>query len=67
MQPQLLSHFFAAPTGDLPTELQPLVRGDDWQQRFSPELAQSNETAGVVCHRLPVAVGINNMLLIGCV
>ncbi|NEQ24157.1 MAG: helix-turn-helix transcriptional regulator [Microcoleus sp. SIO2G3] len=37
MQPQLLSQLFAEPTGDLPTELQPLVRGDEWQQRFSPK------------------------------
>jgi AraC-like DNA-binding protein len=37
MQPHLLSQFFAAPTGELPTELQPLVRGDDWQRIFSPK------------------------------
>jgi len=37
MQPQLLSQLFAAPTRDLPTELQPLVRGEAWQQRFSPQ------------------------------
>jgi AraC-like DNA-binding protein len=37
MQPQLLSQFFATATGELPTELQPLVQGDDWQRRFSPK------------------------------
>jgi len=37
MQPPLLSQFFAAPTGELPAELQPLVRGDDWQRVFSPK------------------------------
>jgi AraC-like DNA-binding protein len=37
MQPHLLSQFFAAPTGELPAELQPLVQGDDWQRRFSPK------------------------------
>lgn len=37
MQPHLLRQFFAAPTGELPAELQPLVQGDDWQQVFSPK------------------------------
>lgn len=37
MQPHLLRQFFATPTGELPAELKPLVRGDDWQQVFSPK------------------------------
>lgn len=37
LQPHLLNQFFATPTGELPPELQPLVRGDDWQQVFSPK------------------------------
>jgi len=41
MQPQLLKQFFAAPTGELPAELKPLVRGDDWQQVFSPKTTEA--------------------------
>lgn len=37
IQPHLLSQFFATPTGELPVEMQPLVRGDDWQRAFSPK------------------------------
>jgi AraC-like DNA-binding protein len=35
MRPDLLRQFFAAPTGELPIELQPLVQESDWQQVFS--------------------------------
>jgi AraC-like DNA-binding protein len=38
LQPHLLSQFFATPSGELPPELQPLVREDDWQQVFSPKV-----------------------------
>ncbi|MGF1518490.1 MAG: helix-turn-helix transcriptional regulator [Nodosilinea sp.] len=38
LQPQLFSQLFATPAGDLPPELQPLLRGDDWQQVFSPRV-----------------------------
>lgn len=37
LQPHLLNQFFATPTGELPSELQPLVRDDDWQQVFLPK------------------------------
>lgn len=40
LQPHLLNQFFATPTGELPPELQPLVRGDDWQQIFSPRVTR---------------------------
>lgn len=38
LQPQLFSQLFATPAGDLPPQLQPLLRGDDWQQVFSPRV-----------------------------
>jgi AraC-like DNA-binding protein len=38
LQPQLFSQLFATPAGDLPPELRPLLRGDDWQQVFSPRV-----------------------------
>ncbi len=38
LQPHLLSQFFATPTGELPPELQPLVRGEDCQRVFSPRV-----------------------------
>ncbi|AFY89078.1 MAG: HTH-type transcriptional activator RhaR [Chroococcidiopsis cubana SAG 39.79] len=41
IQSHLLSQFFATPTGELPAELQPLVRGDDWQQVFSPKTTEA--------------------------
>ncbi|MBE9156977.1 helix-turn-helix transcriptional regulator [Nodosilinea sp. LEGE 06152] len=41
LQPWLLSQLFAAPTGELPPELQPLVKGDDWQQVFSPSVTEA--------------------------
>lgn len=34
MQPHLLRQFFATPTDELPAELQPLVRENDWHQAF---------------------------------
>ena len=37
LQPHLFKQFFATPAGELPVEYQPLVKGDDWQQRFSPK------------------------------
>jgi len=37
IQPHLFRQFFATPTGELPPELQPLVKGEDWQQVFSPK------------------------------
>lgn len=37
IHPHLLSQYFAMPTGELPAEMQPLVRGDDWQRAFSPK------------------------------
>jgi len=40
LQPHLLHQFFAAPTGELPPELQPLLRGDDWQRVFSPRVTR---------------------------
>jgi len=41
LQPHLLKQFFAASTDELPPELQPLMRGDDWQQVFSPKVTQA--------------------------
>ena len=38
LTPAVLSQFFAAPGGELPPELQPLVQGNDWQRRFSPKM-----------------------------
>lgn len=38
LQPKLFSQLFATPAGDLPPELQPLLRGDDRQQVFSPRV-----------------------------
>jgi AraC-like DNA-binding protein len=40
LQPHLLHQFFATPTGKLPPELQPLLRGDDWQRVFSPRVTR---------------------------
>ncbi len=40
LQPHLLHQFFAAPTGELPPDLQPLLRGDDWQRVFSPRVTR---------------------------
>jgi AraC-like DNA-binding protein len=37
LQPHLLQKFFATPSGELPTELQPLVQNNDWQRVFSPK------------------------------
>lgn len=37
LQPHLLSQFFAAPTGELPSELRPLIQDNDWQRVFSPK------------------------------
>jgi AraC-like DNA-binding protein len=41
IQPHLLTQFFAATTGELPSELQPLVQGDDWQRVFSPKTTEA--------------------------
>ncbi|WP_275332633.1 helix-turn-helix transcriptional regulator [Nodosilinea sp. PGN35] len=41
MQPHLLHQLFASPGGELPAELQPLVRGDDWQRVFSPKTTEA--------------------------
>jgi AraC-like DNA-binding protein len=41
VQPHLFKQFFAASTGELPPELQPLVRGDDWQRVFSPRTTEA--------------------------
>lgn len=41
LQPHLLKQFFATPTGELPAELQPLVRGEDWQRVFSPKTTEA--------------------------
>jgi AraC-like DNA-binding protein len=37
MQPHLLRQFFAASTGELPADLQPLVQGNAWQRVFLPK------------------------------
>jgi len=44
MQPHWLRQFFATPTGELPIELQPLVRDDDWQQVFSPKTTKAMQS-----------------------
>ncbi|MEM6432439.1 MAG: AraC family transcriptional regulator [Cyanobacteria bacterium P01_D01_bin.115] len=41
MTPALFHQFFANGHGELPASLQPLVRGDDWQQRFSPPMTDA--------------------------
>ena len=41
MTPALLHQFFAAPQGNLPADLQPLVQGSDWQHRFSPRMTNA--------------------------
>lgn len=41
LQPHLLSQLFAAPTGELPSGLQPLVQGNDWQRVFSPKVTST--------------------------
>jgi len=41
MTPALLHQFFATPHGDLPSDLQPLVQGGDWQHRFSPRMTDA--------------------------
>ena len=41
LQPHLFMQFFATPTGELPIELQPLVKGEDWQQIFSPKTTRA--------------------------
>ncbi len=38
LTPAVLSQFFAAPGGELPPDLQPLVQGNNWQRRFSPKM-----------------------------
>lgn len=37
LEPQVFSQLFATPTGELPPELRPLLRGEDRQQVFSPK------------------------------
>jgi AraC-like DNA-binding protein len=39
--PHLFRQFFATSCGELPLELQPLVKGNDWQQVFSPKTTES--------------------------
>ena len=46
LEPQLLKQLFAMPTGELPPELEPLLRGDDWQQVFSPRVTGAIRTDG---------------------
>ena len=41
VEPHLFSQFFAAATGELPSELQPLLQGKDWQQMFFPKTTQA--------------------------
>jgi AraC-like DNA-binding protein len=41
LQPHLLHQFFATPTGELPSELQPLIQGEDWQRVFSPKVTRT--------------------------
>ena len=38
MTPALFHQLFANAHGDLPTDLQPLVQGNEWQNRFSPKM-----------------------------
>ncbi|PSN12605.1 AraC family transcriptional regulator [filamentous cyanobacterium CCT1] len=38
LAPALFHQQFATPQGTLPADLQPLVQGSDWQQRFSPKM-----------------------------
>ena len=44
MTPALFLQFFANADGDLPTPLQPLVQGNDWQHRFSPQMTGTMRT-----------------------
>ena len=41
MTPALFHQFFANTEGELPASLRPLVRGNDWQQRFSPPMTDA--------------------------
>ncbi|WP_052050967.1 hypothetical protein [Leptolyngbya sp. KIOST-1] len=41
LKPHFFKQLFATPAGDLPPALQPLVKGDDWQQVFSPKTAEA--------------------------
>ncbi len=41
LQPHLFRQLFATPAGELPSELQPLVKGEDWQQVFSPKTTEA--------------------------
>ena len=44
MTPVLFQQFFANAHGELPTPLQPLVQGNDWQHRFSPQMTGAMRT-----------------------
>lgn len=44
MTPALFCQFFAAPGEELPPTLQPLVRGNDCQRRFSPKMTAAMRT-----------------------
>jgi hypothetical protein len=41
LEPHLFSQLFATPDGELPSELRPLMRGDDWQQVCSPKVTRA--------------------------
>ncbi|PSN12601.1 hypothetical protein C7293_19420 [filamentous cyanobacterium CCT1] len=41
LQPHFFKQLFATPAGELPAVLQPLVRGEDWQQVFSPKTTEA--------------------------
>ena len=44
MTPALFQQFFANAHGNLPTPLQPLLQGNDWQHRFSPQMTGTIRT-----------------------
>ena len=44
MTPALFQQFFADAHGNLPATLQPLVQGNDWQHRFSPQMTGAMRT-----------------------
>ena len=44
LTPALFQQFFANVHGELPAPLQPLVQGNDWQYRFSPQMTGAMRT-----------------------
>ena len=44
LQPQLLRQLFATPAGELPSEFQPLMQGENRQQVFSPKVTGAMRT-----------------------